>query len=89
MVRRGRMDYRQWTDVPKAMLDLAKERTAFLLTPHVIGERAMSLTLANAYLQGMQDAADTAAAVMHREFIPKQPDNAPEGVVIEARWSEE
>lgn len=76
----SRRDYRQMDGVSKAMLQLAKDRTAYLLTPHVIGDRPMTITLANAYLQGMMDAAETAAGVMHRDFMPKQVGNAPEGL---------
>lgn len=40
----------------------------------------MSISSADMRARQIAQAIRTAAAVMHREFIPKQPDNAPEGL---------
>jgi len=69
-----------WPDVPPKAFQLAKDRTAFLLERHPLTIQTLPVALANAYLQGMADATDVAAALMHRDFAPKQSDNAPKGL---------
>jgi hypothetical protein len=62
------------------MLQLAKDRTAFLLERHPLTIQTLPVALANAYLQGLADAAEVAAGIMHRDFTPKRDTNAPEGL---------
>lgn len=69
----------RWDDVPDAMVRLASERTAFLLERYPLDSLPLPKALANAYLQGMQDAAEVAAGIMHRDFEPKR-QTAPEGL---------
>ena len=69
-----------WPDVPPKLFQLAKDRTAFLLERHPLTIQTPPVALANAYLQGMADAAEVAAVVMHRDFEPKVPTNIPEGL---------
>lgn len=68
-----------WPDVPSKAFQLAKDRTAFLLEKHPLTIQTLPVALANAYLQGMADATEVAAGLMHREFQPKQ-SAAPEGL---------
>lgn len=70
----------QWPDVPPKMVQLAKDRTAFLLEKHPLTIQTLPVALANAYLQGMADTAEVSAAVMHRDFEPKTTSTAPEGL---------
>lgn len=69
-----------WPDVPSKMLQLAKARTAFLMERHPLTIHTFETALANAYLQGMADTAEVSAAVMHRDFQPKQAVNVPDGL---------
>lgn len=71
--------WKTWPDVPTQALQLAKDRTAFLLEKHPLTIQTLPVALANAYLQGMADATEVAAGLMHREFQPKPP-HAPEGL---------
>ena len=75
-----RASWTLWPDVPQKVLQLAKDRTAFLMERHPLTIQTFQVSLANAYLQGLADAAETAAAVMHRDFTPKHETNAPEGL---------
>jgi hypothetical protein len=78
---RHKTTWTQWPDVPSEVLQLAKDRTAFLLEKHPLTIQTLPVSLANAYLQGLADAAETAAGVMHRDFTPKRDTaNAPEGL---------
>ena len=77
MIRKA--SWTQWPDVPPAALQLAKDRTAFLLEKHPLTIQTLPVALANAYLQGMADTAEVSAVVMRRDFEPKQP-TAPEGL---------
>jgi len=70
----------QWPDVPPKVFHLAKGRTAFLLEKHPLTIQTLPVALANAYLQGLADAAEVAAGIMHRDFTPKRDTNAPEGL---------
>lgn len=69
----------RWDGVPDAMVRLATDRTAFLLERYPLDSLPLPRALANAYLQGMQDAAEVAAGMMARDFEPKR-QTAPEGL---------
>lgn len=60
-------EYRKWEGLPKGIVTLAQSRTDYLRTAHVMGLLPLTMLLANAYLQGIADATETAAAMMHRE----------------------
>jgi hypothetical protein len=70
----------QWPDVPPKVFQLAKDRTAFLLEKHPLTIQTLPVALANAYLQGLADATETAAGVMLRDFTPKRETNALDGL---------
>lgn len=74
--------YRKWEGLPKGVVTLAQSRTDYLRTAHVIGLMPLPMMLANAYLQGIADATETAAAMMSREgfdpTVSKQ--TTPEGL---------
>ena len=76
---RTKASWAHWPDVPPKAFQLAKDRTAFLLERHPLTIQTLPVALANAYLQGIADATEVAAGVMHRDFQPKQP-TAPEGL---------
>lgn len=47
--------------VPASFVEFAERRTAILLTPWLLRQQSYRDALANAYLLGMQDAADVMA----------------------------
>lgn len=77
---RTKASWTLWPDVPPKMLQLAKDRTAFLMERHPLTIHTFEMAMANAYLQGMADTAEVSAAVMHRDFNPKQAANVPDGL---------
>lgn len=78
MSRTRKPAYRKWEGLPKGVTTLAKQRTEFLRTDHVMSMLPLPALLANAYLQGIADATETAAAMMAREgFDPTRRKEAP------------
>lgn len=77
--RARKPSWTRWDDVPDAMVRLASERTAFLLERYPLDSLPLPRALANAYLQGMQDAAEVAAGMLARDFEPKSPE-IPDGL---------
>ena len=58
MAPRPRPRFRPWKGVTREMTELAKERTAYLLETCPMSSQTLPIKLANAYLQGIADAAE-------------------------------
>ena len=50
--------FRPWKDIPPEMIRVARDRTAYLAEPHPLAVQPFRTALANAYMQGLADAAE-------------------------------
>lgn len=51
--------FRQWKGIPRDMVCIARDRTAYLAEPHPLSVQPFRTALANAYMQGIADAAES------------------------------
>lgn len=58
MAPRRRTEFRPWWGLPREAIELAKRRTAYLLDQWPIEAQTLPIKLANAYMQGIADAAE-------------------------------
>lgn len=49
---------RPWKDIPPEMMRVARDRTDYLAEPHPLAVQPFRTALANAYMQGLADAAE-------------------------------
>jgi hypothetical protein len=72
--------FARWEGVTREQIRLAEDRTAFLRESHLLASNPLRLTHANAYLQGVADAADVAARMLDRAVEPTFKRDAPGGL---------
>lgn len=60
MATRPKPKFRPWKGVTREMRQLAEERTRYLLEQWPMDAQTLPIKLANAYLQGIADAAEAA-----------------------------
>lgn len=59
MAPRPKPRFGRWVGLRREDIDLAKRRTTYLLETWPMGAQTPPIKLANAYLQGVADAAET------------------------------